>query len=336
MADKILTIVVPTYNTESLLPRCLDSLIVEKSLMDLVEILVIIDGSPDNSIAVAKKYEVKYPNTFKVINKENGGHGSTINKGLELAKGKYFKVLDSDDWFDNHSYNFFLQRLINLEVDIVLTDYSHEFIHENKQEVITLVDFESNKVLDFDQINYALSSRTLFAMARTTFKTSVLRESKVILLEKTYYVDTILAVIPLFIANSIIYYPINLYRYYQGREEQSIAFKNLIKNRSHLNRVIRYLYNYYNSNKVSLSYSKNRYISAFLSRLFEGHLLLLNNLPYYVAKTETKEWNYFFIRLNEFKELNSKSFKLYNFLPYWMFRIIVKSYTKIILKVKKR
>lgn len=334
MADKILTIVVPTYNTESLLPRCLDSLIVEKSLMNLVEVLIIIDGSPDNSFEVAKKYEVKYPNTFKVINKENGGHGSTINKGLELAKGKYFKVLDSDDWFDNQSYIFFLNKLMNLEADMVLTDYSHEFIHENKQEVISLVEFESNIILDFDQINYSPSSRTLFAMARTTFKTSVLRKAKLILLEKTFYVDTILAIVPLFIANTMIYYPINLYRYYQGREEQSIAFKNLIKNRSHLSNVIQYLYDYYIKNKASLSYSKIRYINAFLSRLFEGHLLLLNNLPYNDAIRETIEWNLKFKGLLDYKELNSKSFKLFNLLPYWMFRIVVKFYSKIIKMIK--
>ena len=100
---KILTVLIPVYNTEKYIKRCLDSLI-DESIIDNIEILIVSDGSKDNSILIAKDYEKKYPNSIKIIEKENGGHGSTINKGLEIATGKYFRVLDSDDWFNTSDF----------------------------------------------------------------------------------------------------------------------------------------------------------------------------------------------------------------------------------------
>ena len=87
--SKLLTIVIPTYNMEAYLNRCLDSLLVSDEQMKLLEVLVINDGSKDNSSAIAHEYEAKYPNTFRVIDKENGGHGSTINAGIKKARGKW-------------------------------------------------------------------------------------------------------------------------------------------------------------------------------------------------------------------------------------------------------
>ena len=121
MSDKLLTITVPVYNTEEYLPKCLDSLIIDE-YMDILEVLIVIDGSPDNSLAIAQEYAQKYPNTFIVINKENGGHSSAINKGLELATGKYFKLLDSDDWFDKDSFKVFIENLQSLDIDLVMAD----------------------------------------------------------------------------------------------------------------------------------------------------------------------------------------------------------------------
>ena len=100
---KLLTIVVPIYNTEKYLERCVES-ITPKDVLEDVEILLVNDGSKDNSLQIMKKYAAKYPDTVKVIDKENGGHGSTINAGLKVATGRYFKVLDSDDWFDTANF----------------------------------------------------------------------------------------------------------------------------------------------------------------------------------------------------------------------------------------
>lgn len=123
MSKRILTILVPTYNMQQYLHRCLDSLIVSDPLMKQLEVLVINDGSKDNSSAIAHEYEVKYPDTFRVIDKDNGNYGSCINRGLKEATGKYIKVLDADDWFDTENFEGFLSFLSETDVDLVISDF---------------------------------------------------------------------------------------------------------------------------------------------------------------------------------------------------------------------
>lgn len=106
--EKILTIVIPTYNMQDYLRRCLDSLIVPEEQMQLLEVLVVNDGSKDNSSAIAHEYQDKYPGTFRVIDKENGNYGSCVNRGLKEATGKYIKILDADDWFDTKALTSFV------------------------------------------------------------------------------------------------------------------------------------------------------------------------------------------------------------------------------------
>ena len=96
---KVLTILVPVYNTEKYIRRCLDSLLVPE-VLESIEVLVVNDGSKDRSPEIAQEYAEAFPDTVVLVNKENGGHGSTINTGIERANGKYFRVLDSDDWFN--------------------------------------------------------------------------------------------------------------------------------------------------------------------------------------------------------------------------------------------
>ena len=122
--NKILTIIIPTYNMEKYLRRCLDSLIIDEEGMKQLEVLVINDGSKDSSSQIAHEYQDKYPDTYRVIDKENGNYGSCINRGLKEATGKYVKVLDSDDTYDNHSLVEYLQTLNTIDVDIIVTNVS--------------------------------------------------------------------------------------------------------------------------------------------------------------------------------------------------------------------
>lgn len=97
---KLISFAIPSYNSENYLSHCVDTLLTGK---DEVEIIIINDGSKDNTLKIAKEYEKKYPNIVKAIDKKNGGHGSGVNKGLELATGLYYKVVDSDDWVNEES-----------------------------------------------------------------------------------------------------------------------------------------------------------------------------------------------------------------------------------------
>ena len=128
---KLLTIVIPTYNTERYLARCLDSLLTEEVLKEL-EILVVNDGSRDGSLAIARDYAARYPDTVTVIDKENGGHGSTINTGLQAATGRYFRVLDSDDWFDTCNFIKYFRALRHCREDVVITPYTQEYAYSER------------------------------------------------------------------------------------------------------------------------------------------------------------------------------------------------------------
>ena len=123
MEEKILTIVIPSYNVEEYLDECLQSFI-NSSVMNDVEVLIINDGSLDSTPDIAIKYQEQYPDTFRLINKENGGHGSTINTGVAEAKGKYFKVVDGDDWVNTQSFVELVMRLKKTDIDLVASQYT--------------------------------------------------------------------------------------------------------------------------------------------------------------------------------------------------------------------
>ena len=220
--DKLLTITIPTYNTEQYLPRCIESLIVPE-FMDRLEILVVIDGSPDHSEEVARRYEAQYPGSIRVVSKANGGHGSTINKGIELATGMYFRVLDSDDWFDTAEFEKFLRKLEKTNADMVLTPSTREYTYENRTEVLDFEGLSYDTVYDASTFDYSdFVGDKLNTMARTTYKTSILRKSKLELPEHMFYVDVLYSFCVIPFVRDFTVFNLNIYRYFIGRPEQSV------------------------------------------------------------------------------------------------------------------
>ena len=141
--EKLLTVVVPVYKVEQYINKCLESLVVPEDQMERLEVLVINDGTPDNSAIMAKEFEKKYPQTFSVIDKDNGGHGSAYNKGLELATGKYIRFLDSDDWFTTEQFSKFLTDLEACDADMVFTHLNYYYVETDSYRLspIKSVDF---------------------------------------------------------------------------------------------------------------------------------------------------------------------------------------------------
>ena len=133
MANKILSIAIPTYNMERYLGRCLDSLVAARRT-DALEIIVVNDGSTDCSSEIAHRYAKEHPNSIIVIDKKNGNYGSCVNAALKVATGKYFRVLDSDDWVDTDGLVQLLDKLKNAEADAVVTHFSKEFAATGKSE----------------------------------------------------------------------------------------------------------------------------------------------------------------------------------------------------------
>lgn len=317
---KILTIIIPIYNTEQYLEKCLKSLIINPNLFQLVEILLIIDGSPDNSLSIAKDFESKYPENFRVIDKENGGYGSVLQRGISEAKGKYCKVLDSDDWYDTKEFESFVDQLQHLDQDVVVTDFVKEFVFENRSELQTLSQLKDHQVIQLDEEINQLE-KDVFVMHRLAYKTQILRNSNIIFPEKVFYTDTLFASIPLFFAKDLIYIKLKLYRYYIGREGQTIAPESIQKNRKSVETVITYYYEKFLEVQNNLNQQKKIYSIDSIRILFEMYYRILHHMPYSVANKELKIWNKFVQNTpNKTEFSQSKMVKYYNILPYFIFR----------------
>jgi len=269
MKMKSLTVVIPVYNTELYLRRCLDSLLI-KSILSDIEVIIVNDGSKDKSLSIAEEYQSKYPDTVKVIDKENGGHGSTINAGLKAATGKYFRVLDSDDWFNISDFTEFVSRLKNETCDLVVTNYKKEFIYNSTSEDIVWKSLEENVEYAFNDFDISILEKEYFVMANSTYKTELLRSADLKLFEKTFYVDMQYNIIPIPQLKTFKYYKLDIYRYFIGRPEQSMNLQNFVRNRAHHTKVVKFLIEYYLS-LDNLSENQKNYIEQILFYILTTH-----------------------------------------------------------------
>lgn len=222
--EKKISFVVPCYNSEDYMEHCIDSLLVGK---EEVEIIIVNDGSSDKTGELADKYAKKYPSIVKVVHKENGGHGSGINAGLKEATGMYFKVVDSDDWLDKEAFITLLDKINEMEenntfVDLIVCNYIYDHTLENKQRVMSYKNvFKEGKRCTWKDLGHFKTSQYLI-MHSLLYKTNVLKKCKLSLPEHTFYVDNIVAYIPLPFVESICYFNLDLYHYFIGREDQSV------------------------------------------------------------------------------------------------------------------
>lgn len=230
--EKILTLIIPTYNMEKYLDTCLTSLIIEdKDLLHQVEVLVIIDGATDRSSEIAHTYQDKYPNTFVVIDKENGNYGSCINCGLKKATGKYIKVLDADDSFNTVNFEYYLKKLLELDVDLVLTDFVFKN-EQNEDYELKTRGIPSNIVLEFSDVVEELSQKFL-AMHAVTYKKSIFSEINYNQTEGISYTDIEWCFLPMTKVSTIYYSKHVVYRYLLGREGQTVSNEVAAKSISH-------------------------------------------------------------------------------------------------------
>lgn len=220
--QKLLTIVIPVYKVEPYINKCLDSIVILPDLMQKLEVIIVNDGTPDNSAEMSRKYVKRYPNTFRQIDKENGGHGSAWNVGLKEATGKYLRFLDSDDWLTNLPE--FLDKLENCNADVVITRLNRFFEDKNCSEISTCP-HTIDEVLPINVIGpkefeeYNSISNFWFS----TYKTELLKPLFPLFVEGVSYDDSILFIIPLLFAQDYIAYDLVLYNYLLGRDGQSMA-----------------------------------------------------------------------------------------------------------------
>ncbi len=215
--------------------KCVDSLLV---CGDDIEIILVDDGSTkDRTAEIADALAEKYPSVVKAIHKENGGHGSAVNTGLEAASGLYFKVVDSDDWLDEEAMKTIMVYLRSQikgvaegkeATDLVISNYVYEKVHEGTHTTMRYTNvFPVGKEFTWSEIGHFHSSQYLL-MHSVFYRTDLLKEINLKLPEHCFYVDNIFVYVPLPHVKSIIYFDVDSYRYYIGREDQSVNEKVML------------------------------------------------------------------------------------------------------------
>ena len=210
--------------------HCIDSLLIGG---EDVEILVVDDGSSDGTAEIADEYEKSYPGIVKAIHKENGGHGDAINTGLEHASGLFFKCVDSDDWVDADAYRKVLAKLRELLYgDTMLDMMVCNFVYDKKgarhKKVMTYrFALPENKLITWDKVRKFHKGQYLL-MHSVIYRTKLLRDCGLCLPKHTFYCDNIFVFEPLPFVKTIYYLNVNFYRYFIGRDDQSVNEKVMI------------------------------------------------------------------------------------------------------------
>ena len=224
----LMTFTVPCYNSAAYMRKCIDSLL---PAGDDTEIIIVNDGSKDDTGKIADEYAEKYPERVRVIHQENGGHGEGVNQGLRHARGLYYKVVDSDDWLDGEALQSLLTRMREIVaeeklIDLYVCNYVYEHVSDNTTHVMNYKKlFPRERICSWDEVGRFGTTQYLM-MHSVYFRTEVLREAALELPKHTFYVDTLFMFKPLPLVKTIYYMPLDLYRYFIGRADQSITLEN--------------------------------------------------------------------------------------------------------------
>lgn len=303
---KLLTIVIPSYNVEQYLNKGLATMADER-FNHILEVIIINDGSKDSTEELATEWASKYPQIFHVINKENGGHGSVINTGIEHAKGKYFRIIDGDDWVITDNLYELLKSMEDLEVDIVVDvkrDVDMTTLEGDRIPLPTSID--SDKKYKFDNVNSNEEVIRYFMIHNFSVKTELLRENNVKVLEKVFYEDSEYVLKAIACAKDIIFKDIEVYQYMVGNVNQSVSTTNFIKRYSHFDMVTKAMLEFTELHKNSYTLARTKTVI-----LTQYYIALIYNDDRKQGKEWAKELSQFLKQnYKEFYDLTKKRYVL--------------------------
>ena len=227
---KLLTFTIPCYNSQDYMRHCIESILPGG---EDVEILIVDDGSKDDTAAIADEYAEKYPTIVKAIHQENGGHGEAVNAGIRNATGLYFKVVDSDDWVDWNAYQAILAKLREIAggsvaLDMLLANYVYEKEGAKHKRVMRQTGFPKDQIFTWSDVRHFYKGHYIL-MHSVIYRTKLLRECGLELPKHTFYVDNIYVYKPLPHVRTMYYMDVDFYRYFIGRDDQSVNEKIMIK-----------------------------------------------------------------------------------------------------------
>ena len=262
---KLLSIAIPCYNSQDYMEKCIESLLVGG---EEVEILVVDDGSSDRTAEIADAYAAKYPTIVKAIHQENGGHGEAVNAGIRNATGLYFKVVDSDDWVNKEAYIRILETLYELlrgpqTVDLLISNFVYEKQGATRKKVMQYRRcLPQDRVFGWEEVKHMPKGKYLL-MHSMIYRTKLLHECGLELPKHTFYVDNIFVFQPLPYVKTFYYLDVNFYRYFIGRQDQSVNEQVMIGRIDQQLLVTRLMLGYYHSAKIT-SYKLRHYMVRYL------------------------------------------------------------------------
>lgn len=221
--EKTLSIIVPAYNAEDYLERCVNSLIVGG---DKLDIILVDDGSTDSTPKIIDEYAARFPHQIRAVHEKNAGHGGAINNGLKLVKAPYVKVCDSDDWLDFSGLKDLLDFIDHLNennetLDMIVTNYVYDKIGVTRKKIVHFSRLPKQRFFDWSEVRMAVGQYMM--MHAITYRTDLLvKEAKIMLPTNVSYDDNIYVFEPLRFVHKMYYLDVNLYHYFIGRDDQSV------------------------------------------------------------------------------------------------------------------
>ena len=228
---KLLSVTVPCFNSQDYMRHCIETLLPGG---EEVEILIVDDGSQkDNTGEIADRYEREYPGICRAIHQENGGHGAAVNAGLREATGIFFKVVDSDDWVNKQAYEQVLNTLRRFvygkdTLDMLITNFVYEKQGAKHKKVMNYnTALPKNEVFTWDDVKVFIAGQYIL-MHSVIYRTALLKEIGLKLPHHCFYVDNIFVYVPLAHVKTMVYFDVDTYRYFIGREDQSVNEKVML------------------------------------------------------------------------------------------------------------
>lgn len=284
---KTLTISIAAYNAKKTINKCLDSMVSSKCIDDL-EIIVVNDGSKDKTLDIAKDYSQQYPQSVIVIDKENGGHGSTINASIIKATGKYYKIVDSDDWVETESLDKLVDTLKTESADLIVNSYFEADANGNHTKLIKASDytFQENTIYNFEDIALHFTKAHMHKM---TFKTNLVKEMGPIIDENCFYVDIEYVGFLLSKIDTVKFLEYPVYDYLLGYDEQSASIISMVERRDQHKKVVNRMIEFYQSSKSNSNRSEfmRRFVASFVGRQYKIYLFM----PVDEGKMEFREFD---------------------------------------------
>lgn len=315
-----MTVIVPVYNVEKYLRTCLKSFVSPK--LENLEVLVIDDGSTDSSSRIAEEFVKNYPGRYRLVHKENGGHGSALNTGIREASGKYLKTVDGDDWLVEEELIRFLDYLGRTDSDVVVSNYYWIDTHTGKQGAQSAHPFggvEYGRLYSLEEV----AGKCYIKMHSLTIRTELVKKVPFVIDEHCYYVDSEFVMFPMIYVETVEFVDCYLYMYRVGRAHQSINIRQMAKNKEQHLRVLYRLFEFY-------GWAENQGIRDYHKRYLEYGIALILKSQYkvFLSCDYTKELQRELVSFDQmvqrdypeiYGQMRSKSVRVIKMFGYRMF-----------------